>query len=148
MSQDISSTQQVDQPQPKFNLSDLENRITTIYNAITIGLKGIEGQPTNMFKAANSDLQELLAIVSKCKADLQPIDIENKVYEQMVIDKLQTEKPVFSVCGVQLWEQGKLAGTSLYSTVVKARTIRDICNKEYARLGVNHEAKIVNYPVF
>lgn len=147
MSQDISSTQQVDQPQPKFNLTDLEHTVGRCYDLVLNFTKHLPVQNDNLVEV-NRRLQELLSIVNKHKTDLQPIDIENKVYEQMVVDKLQTEKPVFSVCGVQLWEQGKLAGTSLYSTVVKARTIRDICNKEYARLGVNHEAKIVNYPVF
>jgi hypothetical protein len=56
--------------------------------------------------------------------------------------------PVHTDYGVQLWEEGKLKGVCLYSTVVKAKAIAEEMNKEFARLNVKHEAKIINYPVF
>jgi hypothetical protein len=61
---------------------------------------------------------------------------------------VKQEKPQFYVHGVQLWQNGKLAGTSCYSTMSKARSIKNTLNQEFARLKVNHEAKIMMYPVF
>jgi hypothetical protein len=137
---------QVEQPKPLFNLDDLDQKLTSIYQALLA--KNQDGITDPDTTTARSVTQELLAIVTKYKNDLQPIDVAGKAYEVEVSKALDNQKVQFTVCGVQLWQDRKLAGTSLYSTVVKARKIRDICNAEYARLGVNHEAKIVNYPVF
>ncbi len=50
--------------------------------------------------------------------------------------------------GVQIWEKGICVGTALYKKTAAARAVRDILNKKYAELQVDHEAKIVKYPVY
>jgi hypothetical protein len=140
--------QVVEQPTPKFTLNELENKLATIYSLA----QKIQRQPELFTPEDKANfvggIQELLGKVTKCITDLTPIDVAGKQYEELVLSKLEAQKVQFTVCGVQLWENKQLRGTSLYSTVVKARTIRDTCNAEYARLKVDHEAKIVNYPVF
>ena len=138
----------VDQPKPKFNLTDLEQKLAIIYSFAQQWQRFPEQLQPAAIAGHIGNIQELFGQVTKNIIELEPIEIIGKSYEQEVQDKLQTEKPQFHVCGVQLWQNGKLAGTSLYSTVIKARKIRDICNAEYAKLKVNHEAKIINYPVF
>lgn len=150
---ELSVKELVDQPAPKFTLVDLEHRLTDCYSNL---LKVLQGQdsPSGVYisseariKDACGHLQELLAIVGRCKTDLESIDMPSQ--DNLIVQQtLNIDKPQFSVSGVQLIEQGRLTGTSLYTTVVKARIIRDILNKEFAKLKVNHEAKIVNYPVF
>lgn len=137
----------VEQPKPKFTLEDLEKRLSNLYDGITRAIKEVGPHTETRLRDANGELQELLAIVIKHKSDFEPIDI-NRPDNPLVQEELQTEKPEFYVVGVQLIENGKLVGTSLYTTVAKARKIKDACNKEFARLRVNHEAKLVNYPVF
>lgn len=135
----------VDQPVPKFSLTDLEHKIGRCYDLVLNFTKKLPVQNDNL-KEANGTLQELLVIISKLRADCDSID--DRVVNLEVQDYIKTEKPEFYVCGVQLWENGKLSGTSCYTNVVKARQIRDAANKEFARLRVNHECKIVQYPVF
>lgn len=50
--------------------------------------------------------------------------------------------------GVQIWEKGRLEGVALYRNMADARRVRDILNAKYAELHVDHEAKILNYPVY
>lgn len=145
-----------DQPKPEFTLDDLAEKLDTIYTATMHATKHISGLDNSLsasahvwdeLRQANGMLQELIAIVDKHKRDLNPIDVNLPV--AAVIDKMlgQTE-PDHYVCGVQLIENNKLVGTSLYTTVIKARKIRDVLNAKFAELRVQHEAKIVNYPVF
>ncbi len=56
--------------------------------------------------------------------------------------------PQYTVFGVQIWEHGHNVGTALYSTMPKARSVADILNRKYAELQVDHEAKIMPYPVY
>lgn len=136
----------VDQPSPKFTLIDLEHTIGRCYDLTLNFTKHLSVQNNNL-QEVNRRLQALLATIVRCKNDLNSIEMPalgNPIIQQT----LNIDKPEFVVCGVQLIENGKLVGTSLYSSIPKARIIRDKCNKEFARLKVNHEAKIVNYPVF
>lgn len=123
------------QPKPKFTLLDLEQQLSLAYNNVTniTETRGI--------------LHHLISVVTKCKADLGSIDLPIET-AKAITDTIQTEKPEFTVCGVQLIENGVLQGTSLYTTIVKARKIRDILNARFAELRVPHEAKIRNYPVY
>jgi hypothetical protein len=131
----------IDQPAPKFTLLDLERQLTDCYSIL---LKGVTPQD---IRDCTGKIQELLTIVTSCKTNLESIElpVENNPIIQQT---LNIDKPELSVCGVQLWENGVLKGTSLYTTIIKARIIRDTLNKEFAKLKVNHEAKIINYPVF
>jgi hypothetical protein len=139
----------VDQPKPAFSLDDLEAKLAAIYTRVMNAAQYGWNEPTvkEGIKEANGMLQELLAITIKHKQDLTPIDV---FYPSApaILEEFRQETPDHYVCGVQLIEQGKLVGTSLYTTIVKARTIRDILNKRFAELRVNHEAKIINYPVY
>lgn len=142
--------QLVDQPKPKFTIEDLDKKVSSIFNTILavkrkFPIATIDSE--DYLKTALSELQELLAIIAKHRNDLEPIDI-NKPEVALVLEVLKTEEVAFNVVGVQLIENGVLKGTSLYSTVVKARKIKDQLNREFARLRVNHEAKILNYPVY
>lgn len=132
---------------PVFTLVDLENKLSIIYS-MAQQLQRFPDQVSPAMQAAHvGNIQELLGITVKCIADLIPIDApmpENPTVQSM----LDTTKPEFYVCGVQLIENGKLQGTSLYSTIVKARTIKEKLNTRFAKLEVNHVAKIINYPVF
>ncbi len=56
--------------------------------------------------------------------------------------------PHHYVYGVQIWEKGRCEATALYRDIVAARAVRDILNKKYAELKVDHEAKIINFPVY
>lgn len=149
-SSDPSNTVLVDQPKPKFTLEDLETKLSNVYNLI---MRQVHRSNTNepiqpdRLIEANATLHELVAIVNKHRADLEPIDI-NKPEIPLVLETLGTQRVEFYCTGVQLIENGVLQGTSLYTTVVKARKIKDQLNAEFARLRVNHEAKIVNYPVY
>lgn len=136
----------VDQPKPKFTIEDLETKLSFVYN-MTMGALKSPQEAAILLKQANGTIQELVSIVAKHRADLEPIDI-NKPEVALVLEVLKTEEVAFNVVGVQLIENGVLKGTSLYSTVVKARKIKDQLNREFARLRVNHEAKILNYPVY
>lgn len=136
-----------DQPKPKFTLVDLEKKLEELY---TIGLEASKEDETTIYdsiKEINGIAQELLSIVTHCISDLEPIDLPQHSLP-VLTQVINSEKPVFSVSGVQLIENRKIVGVSLYSTVIKARMIRDTLNKEFARLKVEHEAKILNYPVF
>jgi hypothetical protein len=137
-----------EQPKPKFTLQDLDKKLTEVYNTLSSSVKQ---QQTDLDKAplrwANSIVQELLSIVSKHINDLEPIDVATNTTEA-ITTALETEKVAFFVTGVQLTEDGKNVGTSLYTTVFKARKIRDILNAKFAELKVNHEAKLINYPVY
>lgn len=142
----------IEQPTPKFTLIDLDRILETIYTrtikATQFSSRDVADDLRRIsLQEANSALQGLVVQVAKNIRDLESIDmplVENK----KISETFQVEKPAFNVCGVQLFENKKLVGTSLYSTIVKARIIRDTLNKEFARLRVNHEAKIINYPVF
>lgn len=136
----------IEQPSPKFTLIDLEQLLGSIYRKTINFTKQLPVENTDL-KEANGILQGLIAQVAKNIRDLEPIDI-TKPESPEISYTFKQDKPSFHVVGVQLIENGKLVGTSLYSTVVKARAIRDTLNKEFARLKVNHEAKIINYPVF
>src|SRR5260221_7735338 len=133
--------EQVNQPTPVFTLLDLEAKLAVAFDFI----------PSDITKQhivlAREILHELLGIVAKLKNDLGSIEMPIET-AKAITDTIQTEKPEFSVCGVQLIENGILVGTSLYSTVIKARKIRDVLNQRFVELRVDHVAKIVNYPVF
>lgn len=136
----------VDQPAPKFTLVDLEHTVGRCYDLTLNFAKHLPVKNDNLAESIRR-LQELLAIVTRLQRDLDTIEMpvaNNPVIQQT----LNIDKPEFYVSGVQLIQNGTLAGTSLYTTVVKARVIRDKCNEEFARLRVNHECKILNYPVF
>jgi hypothetical protein len=152
-------TSLVEQPKPRLTLEELEAKISKVY---TRTLNFAKWHPSFLSDAqsaeekeinqgiieSNSLLQELISDISRHRQDNEPIDVHketNTVIEQI----LDTEKPQFYVSGVQMVLNGKVEGTSLYSTIVKARTVRDVLNKEYAKLKVNnYEAKIIQYPVF
>jgi hypothetical protein len=148
----------VDQPKPRFTLNELEDKLGKIYIRTLNYVKWhkdflLDAQTDEEqslaagLNEANSMLQELIASVSRHVQDNEPIDIPkdtNKVIEQI----LNTEKPEFYVSGVQMVINGKIEGTSLYSTMPKARLVRDTLNKKYAELKVKYEAKIIQYPVF
>jgi len=139
-----------DQPKSKLTLNDLEKQLSFIFNmtiGVTKSLNETNIEQKTLLTQANSILQELIVLVVKTKTDLDVIGtetVENKTVQTII----NTEKAQFTVCGVQLIENGILVGTSLYSTVIKARKIRDVLNAKFAELKVNHGAKIVNYPVF
>jgi hypothetical protein len=144
---------QVDQPKPPFTLLDLSNKLSQAYDLNTQALKILHNtsaltvNANNCVKEANSLLQELVAIVAQASANFETIEMP-KPTSDIVNETFSQENPQFWVSGVQLIEQRKLVGTSLYSTVIKARTIKDILNKKFADLRVDHEAKIIQYPVF
>src|SRR5260221_10612088 len=113
--------EQVNQPTPVFTLLDLEAKLTTILNK---GLFWLRSRPNeaDRLREINGDIQELLAIIIKTKNDLGSIEMPIET-AQAITQTINTEKPEFSVCGVQLIENGTLVGTFLYSTVIKARKI-------------------------
>lgn len=152
----IKAETQVDQPKPAFTLDDLELKLAAIYTQTMLATKQMTSPDHSLaanakawdgLRQANGMLQEIIAIVDKQKRDLNSIE-PNLPVSSAITDALNIDKPDHYVCGVQLVENGQLIGTSLYTTVVKARKIRDILNKRFAELRVDHEAKIVNYPVF
>src|SRR5260221_341011 len=53
-----------------------------------------------------------------------------------------------SLDAIQIWEKGILVGVALYKDTSAARAVRDILNRKYAELKVEHEAKIMKYPVY
>jgi len=136
----------IEQPKPKFTLLDLEQRLTIAYDCIMKKQKNLT-DPNFDNSIALGAVQELLSVIVKYKADLGSIDLPIET-AKAITDTIQTEKPEFTVCGVQLIENGQLQGTSLYSTIVKARKIRDVLNARFAELQVKHEAKILQYPVY
>lgn len=145
----------IEQAKP-YSLNDLDKALSAIYTRTLNCTKfnPISDQATPEQKAvhaglieANSMMQGIIAIVARKLNDLESIEPEMAT-DKVITDTLQTEKPEFHVCGVQLIENQKLVGTSLYSTAVKAKKIRDTLNAKFAQLRVNHSAKIVNYPVF
>lgn len=140
---DGTVTTLTEQPKPKFTLQDLDTKLTEAYELL-------KPNPTIGITNANNSrriIQELLSIVAKHINDLEPIDIQTDS-TSAIITALETEKVVFYVTGVQLIENDQNVGTSLYSTVFKARKIKDILNAKFAELRVNHEAKLINYPVY
>jgi hypothetical protein len=142
--------EQVDQPKPVFTLDDLAQKLDYVYTrtmSATHYFLSQDSQEAKFLAEANGIIQELIAIVDKHKRDLTPIDVPYATSEP-VTTELNQQKPDHYICGVQLIENKALVGTSLYTTVIKARQIRDVLNKRFAELKVNHEAKIVNYPVF
>lgn len=145
-------TTMIEQPKPKFTLVDLETALERIYKnnlqATKFGkdLK-IDAHFIPFLVEANSDLQELIAAINKVKNNLDVIELPSD-NNKAITDVINTEKPEFTVCGVNLIENGKMVGTSLYTNVIKARKIRDILNSKFAELRVNHEARISNYPVY
>lgn len=142
----VAAASKIDQPKPAFTLEDLDEKLTSLYNNALRLAKNLPVKNDDISQLC-AGLQELTSIVVKHKMDMMPIDVKSLVLQE-VVDALKSEKPVFTVCGVQLWIDRRIQGVSLYSTIMKARSIRDICNKEYARLAVNHEAKILSYPVY
>lgn len=146
---DGSVVTMTEQPKPKFTLQDLNHRLTDCYSSLLKVMKNdtSEISAEARIKDACGHMQELVSIVSKHINDLEPIDIATD-NAQAITTALETEKVCFFVTGVQLSENGKNVGTSLYSTVFKARKIRDILNTKFAELRVNHEAKLINYPVY
>lgn len=146
---------EVDQPKPKFTLLDLEAKLGQIYNDISnltdfcsdFAKNTSDAGPFKEAVNIKAAIHELFAIVVKIKTNLGSIDLPIET-AKAITDTIQTEKPEFTVCGVQLIENGVLQGTSLYSTIVKARKIRDVLNARFAELQVKHEAKILNYPVY
>lgn len=144
-SADGTVTTLTEQPKPKFTLQDLDAKLSLIYDQ----LKPITSvdQNTMNLNLVRGVLQELLAICNKHINDLESIDVQTDS-TQAITTALETEKVAFHVTGVQLIENGQNVGTSLYSTVFKARKIRDILNSKFAELRVNHEAKLINYPVY
>lgn len=141
-----------------FSLDDLQTRVEQIYKAqayfirhhkqfINDAMNEQDQIIARDFLEAQGLLQELVAIVAKHKSDQQeiaPLVGDTKI----MTDQLGTEKPEFYVSGVQLIERGKMVGTSLYKSVVRARQIRDILNGKFSELKVDHNARIINYPVF
>lgn len=155
---DGSVVTMTEQPKPKFTLQDLDKKLTEVYNNnfkftqfhrdfISDTQTEQEQQINSNLVKSNTLFQELLSIVSKHINDLESIDIATDS-TQAITTALETEKVCFFVTGVQLSENGKNVGTSLYSTVFKARKIKDILNAKFAELRVNHEAKLINYPVY
>lgn len=141
-----------DQPLPSFTMQDLVNSLAEIYGKQTNVIKKMQeigaGAPDDL-KDANGIAHTLFATVTKLISGLDSIhSIPPAATPSIVNNILNTERPVFSVCGVQLWENGAIVGVSLYSTIHKAKTIRNILNAKFAELNVKHEAKIINYPVF
>lgn len=137
-------TEMVEQPKPKFTLVDLETIIDEIFADTLYATRQVD-QPN--LNEAHNKIQQLRATIAKLKNDLDSIDMPSD-NNKAIQDTINTETPQFSVCGVQLWENKVIRGVSLYTTVPKARKIRDILNSHYAEQRVNHEAKIVNYPVY
>lgn len=151
-------TLNVDQPKPQFTLIDLEEKLAAIYTRtlnisqfIRVADSAEDMKLLEGMKEANGMLQELIAIVDHCKTDLESIEMPketNKNIEQII----RTEKPEFYVSGVQMVKtsrQGDIVeGTSLYSTIIKARIIRDTLNDKYKELKAGYHAKIIQYPVF
>lgn len=144
-----------------FTLDDLEAKLSTIYTRtinfaqyhkafLTDNMAADEQVINEGLKETNSILQELLAIVTKHKNDFESINplIPTTETEQVIVKAVGEEKIQFYVAGVQLIEDGIMKGTSLYSKMPKAKAIRDILNKRFAELGVKHEARIQQYPVF
>lgn len=140
----------VDQPKPPFDLTELAAKLDLIYNALLA--KNQSGQLDPDTKTAREVTQELIAIIDKHQRDIMAIEPKLMSAPDSVSKTIATsigeEKIQFHVCGVQLIEHGKIVGTSLYTTIIKARKIRDILNSKFAEMRVNHEAKILNYPVF
>lgn len=151
-------TEMVEQPKPKFTLLDLEAALDNIFRnnlkfcthhkAFIDDIQSPEEeQLRDGLVRSNEILQELLATIARIKNDLDVIELPSD-NNQAISDAINTEKSEFSVYGVQLIEHKKIAGVSLYTTVSKARKIRDILNSHYAQQRVEFEAKIVNYPVY
>lgn len=145
------------QPKPKFTLLDLEGKLEAIYQLSKHLAKATTPNGTNYSVPQGllieqtttllSSVQELLAQVSIAKNNLDAIEMPVDT-AKVITDTIETEKPQLIVCGAQLYEYGKMQGVSLYTTIVKARKIRDICNERFAQLKVDHMVKIQNYPVY
>lgn len=139
------------QPKP-FSLNDLAAKISFIYQCSMTAAKCNADEVDRIkacVKEANGALQELIALIQSKQMNLEEIAPENPTPNtSLITEEINQEKAQFHVVGVQLFEHGKIVGTSLYSTVVKARGVRDILNKKFAELRVQHEAKMMNYPVY
>jgi hypothetical protein len=144
------------QPKPAFTLDDLDGKLSYIYTRTMNGSKFLNDPLVSKdeilrgLSEANGVIQELLAIVVKKKQDQEAIEasIPASLAQEVITKAVGEERIQFYVSGVQLWENKILQGTSLYSTMIKAKKIRDILNHKFAELRVDHEAKILNYPVF
>lgn len=149
---DPSNVIKTDQPKPEFTMKELADKLGLAYsNAIRLGkylgdVHNIE-QNKDYLKAITVILQELVSQINIKVENLDSIHTNLPDVPEVNLT-LNQEKPDHYVVGVQLFENGKLIGTSLYTTVVKARMIKDVLNKRFAELRVNHEAKLINYPVF
>lgn len=140
------------QPTPPFTIEELASKLDQAYRISIAASKDLAIYTPALpavkeLAIVNGILQELIAIVDQKRRDLDSIN-PSMPTSQVMTDVLATEKPAFHVTGVQLIENNKLVGTSLYSTVIKARKIKDILNTKFAELRVDHVAKLVNYPVF
>lgn len=139
--------EQENQPLPKFTLDDLLHKLDEI------NLAYVEEQKDTaiLYKdSVKAQMHELYGIITRHKTKLESIDpaMDMAAHEKIIADAIGTEKIQFYVAGVQLIEDGILQGTSLYSTMIKAKGIRDIMNRKFAELRVQHEAKILQYPVY
>jgi hypothetical protein len=140
MAEVIDITKNKDQPKPKFTLLDLERQLDA-------ALVQVKTKPANFEVNLTVILHGLLAEVERIKTNLDVIEMPVET-AKAITDTIETEKPEMIVCGVQLFEYSKIQGTSLYTTIVKARKIRNVLNTRFAELKVDHFAKIVNYPVY
>lgn len=143
------------QPKPAFTLTDLEAKLDFAYlrikNYTQFSRAGTVDEMGAGLVEALGAIHELIGVVARKKNDQEDIqvEVEPTKMDQIIARAVGNEaKPQFYVSGVMLYENKVLQGTSLYTTVVKAKTIRDICNRKFAELRVDHEAKIQNYPVF
>jgi len=74
--------------------------------------------------------------------------------KQGILDTARTEEqgmwttPLGTIFGVQLIENSKTTDVCLYSEQYKANTIARALNEKFAQLKVNHEAKVIHYPVY
>jgi hypothetical protein len=56
--------------------------------------------------------------------------------------------PIGTIYLVQIWEKGVMNGVAFYSTQHQAVAVKDVLNRKYAELGVDHEAKVISAPIY
>lgn len=155
---EIVEKEKKDQPKPKMFLQDLAQYLEVVDVAIGQAQKlyteQLPQQPiTPIVKElyiARTQIRNIMFEVRQALENQQSIDpvIEPTQDQQVIAKAFNQERPQFYVSGVQLIENKRLVGTSLYSTMPKAKHIAGILNRKFAELKVEHEAKIIQYPVF
>lgn len=142
----------INQPLPAYTLLDLQQDIEAIYQANLHLLKNLADVESNAqarallqsaIEGAGQIRGRLIKLIEQNDSIGMPFEVDAAMLKAVNMEEIQ-----FTVSGLQLLENRVVTGTCLYSTMPKAKTIRDICNAKFAELNVDKLARIQQYPVY